>query len=371
MPYLASDLVDLYECRSSTDQENAPSFQVLGAFPLKIKIMNPHSFQTLTTTTGLSMTVSAFGARITQLMIPDRHGELGNVVLGLPNAEDYLQRANLYLGCTVGPVAGRIPGSRFVSTALSFDVQPNEGDNHLHGGSQRSWDRIWWEMESEEHDEFVRVTFRYTRPAGEEGYPGKVDATSEYTLSNEGVLTSRLLATTDSETPINLTTHNYWNLAGIPGATIGSHQLSVATESEIVTDDTSIPTGELSADNVFTESFAEPYALQEAYDAGGIDATFVLDNATPLEEPVAQLVDPESGRRLTLFTTEPAMQVYTGAYLPKEHLSDDCVLMPFGGVCLEPQRIIDNPLLLQFPSIVLKPGHTYKQVTEHVFDVVD
>jgi aldose 1-epimerase len=371
MPYLANDLADRYECHSSPDQENAPSFQVLGAFPLKIKMMNPHTFQTLTTTTGLSMTVSAFGARITQLLIPDRHGELGNVVLGLPNAENYLQRANLYLGCTVGPVAGRITGSRFVSTDLSFDVQPNEGENHLHGGSQRSWDRIWWDMESEEHDEFVRVTFRYTSPDGEEGYPGNVKATSEYTLSNEGVLTSRLLATTDAETPLNLTTHNYWNLSGVPGTPIGSHQLSVATELEILTNHASIPTGELSQYNVFINSFAEPRVLQEACDAGGIDATFVLQNDTPLEEPVARVVDPESGRRLTLFTTEPAMQVYTGAYLPSEHLSDDCVLVPYGGVCLEPQRIIDNPLLPQFPSIVLKPGHTYKQVTVHVFDVVD
>lgn len=371
MPFLANDLAGHYERRSLTDQENAPSFQVLGAFPLKIKKMNAHSFQTLTTATGLSMTVSAFGARITQLMIPDRDGVLGNVVLGLPSAEDYLERANLYIGCTVGPVAGRIPVSRFVSTDLSFDVQPNEGDNHLHGGSQCSWDRIWWEMESEEHDEFVRVTFRYTRPAGEEGYPGNVDATSEYTLSNEGVLTSRLIATTDSETPINLTTHNYWNLSGVSGTPIGSHRLSVATESEILTNHASIPTGELSQHNVFTDSFAEPFMLREACDAGGIDATFVLDNVTPLEEPVAQLVDTESGRRLTLFTTEPAMQVYTGAYLPTEHLSEDCVLVPFGGVCLEPQKIIDNPLLPQFPSIVLKPGHTYKQVTVHVFDVMN
>jgi aldose 1-epimerase len=371
MLYLANDLADLYERRSQTDQENAPSFQVLGAFPLTIKKMNTQPFQKLTTATGLSMTVSACGARITQLMIPDRDGVLANVVLGLPSAKDYLDRAHLYLGCTVGPVAGRLPGSRFVSADLRFDVKPNEGVNHLHGGSHRSWDRIWWEMESEEHDEFVRVTFRYSRPAGEEGYPGNVEASSEYTLSNEGVLTSRLIATTDSETPLNLTTHNYWNLSGIPGATIGSHFLSLASESEIITDVANIPTGELSTGNVFSDSFAEPYMLQQACDAGGIDATFVLENDTPLEDPVAQLVDTETGRRLTLFTTEPAMQVYTGAHLPAEHLSTDSVLVPFGGVCLEPQRVIDNPLLPQFPSIVLKPGHTYKHVTVNVFDVVD
>lgn len=333
--------------------------------------MTTEPFHTLTTRTGLSLTVSAFGAKITQLMLPDRDGVLGNVVLGLPSSQDYLDFAHLYIGCTIGPVAGRIPQSRFISKSLSFDVAPNEGVNQLHGGLERSWDRVMWEMECEEHDGYVRVTFEYTRPDGEEGYPGNVHVTSEYTLSNEGVLTSRLEATTDAQTPINLTTHNYWNLSGIPGNTVCSQELALATSGQILTDQHSIPTGQVTDMSVFTDSFTQHIPLQASCDEGGIDAIMLLDNSTPLEREVARLVDPSSGRRLTLFTTEPVMQVYTGAYLPQKHFSDECVLVPFGGVCLEPQRVTDNPLLPQFPSIVLKPGHTYKQVTVHVFDVVD
>lgn len=134
----------------------------------------PSGFTRLTTTTGVSMVVSTFGARMVELWVPDKNGVLGNVVLGLPSPQHYADRANLYLGCTVGRVAGRIPQAHFAGSGLSLSLEPNEGPNQLHGGGTRSFDRIEWELITFESDESVVAEFHYVSPAGEEEYPGEL-----------------------------------------------------------------------------------------------------------------------------------------------------------------------------------------------------
>ena len=302
------------------------------------------------------MVVSTFGARLVELWVPDRDGRLANVVLGLPTTRDYAHRAGLYLGCTVGRVAGRIPQSHFVGGGLSFDVQPNERGNHLHGGPAQSFDRVEWELVTFDTDDVVSAEFHYCSPAGEEGYPGELTVTSRYDLSSDGELTSTLTAHTTAPTPVNLTTHAYWNLSGIPGHTVEDHELFVNHAGQLETDSVQLPTGHF---------LSSPQQLSLSEHSW--DDTFILTNANHLTTAAARLHHSGTGRTLTLYTSEPAMQVYSGAYLPQEELDAEHILTPFGGLCLEPQRIIDNPLLPQFPSIVLLPDETYRHITRHKF----
>ena len=316
----------------------------------------PSGFTRLTTSTDISMVVSTFGARIVELWVPDRDGVLGNVVVGLPTPQHYADRANLYLGCTVGRVAGRIPAAHFTGGGLSFSLEPNEGPNQLHGGGTRSFDRIEWELVTFESDDSVVAEFHYVSPAGEEEYPGELTVVSRYELTAQGILTSTLTAETTSACPVNLTTHSYWNLSGVAGSTIHDHKLDADVAWHVETGEGQLPTGELTP---------TPHQLSLA--APGWDDTFVLEETDHTLTPAATLSHPGSGRILTLYTTEPALQVYTAGYLPEEAFDDVHVLTAFGGVCLEPQRINDNSLFPQFPSIVLKPGGTYSHVTQHVF----
>ncbi|MDH6255039.1 MULTISPECIES: aldose epimerase family protein [Aurantimicrobium] len=313
-------------------------------------------FTRLTTRSGVSMVVSTFGARIVELWVPDKAGVLGNVVLGLPSPEHYGDRANLYLGCTVGRVAGRIPQAHFAGGGLSFSLEPNEGPNQLHGGGTRSFDRLEWELITFESDESVVAEFHYVSPAGEEEYPGELTVVSRYELFAQGVLTCTLTAETTSACPVNLTTHSYWNLSGNAGSTIHDHELTADVAWHVETGEGQLPTGELTP---------TPHQLSLA--TPGWDDTFVLAEKDHTTTAAATLSHPPSGRKLELFTTEPALQVYTAGYLPEEAFDDVHVLTAFGGVCLEPQRINDNALLPQFPSIVVEPGETYTHVTTHVF----
>lgn len=318
-------------------------------------LQEPSGFTRLTTHSGVSMVVSTFGARIVELWVPDKNGELGNVVLGLPTPQHYADRANLYLGCTVGRVAGRIPGAHFTGGGLSLSLEPNEGSNQLHGGGSHSFDRLEWELVTFKSEDSVAAEFHYVSPAGEEEYPGELTVLSRYELTSHGVLTSTLTAETTSACPVNLTTHSYWNLSGIPGSTIHDHQLVADVAWHVETGEGQLPTGILT-----------PVATELPLAAPGLDDTFVLAQRDHTVVPAATLTHPASGRKLEIFTTEPALQIYTAGYLPEEAFNDVHVLTAFGGVCLEPQRINDNPLLPQFPSIVLQPGETYSHVTTHV-----
>lgn len=316
----------------------------------------PSGFTRLTTESGIAMVVSTFGARLVELWVPDREGVLGNVVVGLPTAQHYQDRAGLYLGCTVGRVAGRIPQAHFRGGGLSFSLEPNEGPNQLHGGGERSFDRIEWELITFESGDTVTAEFHYVSPSGEEEYPGELTVVSRYELSADGILTSTLTAETTSACPVNLTTHSYWNLSGVAGSTVHDHTLTADIAWRLETGEGQLPSGTLL-----------PATHELSLAAPGWDDTFVLEEREHISFPAAELSHPASGRSLTLFTSEPAMQIYTGGYLPNEDFGDQHKLTAFGGVCLEPQRIIDNPLLPQFPSIVLSPGETYTHQTTHVF----
>ncbi|MEY2699074.1 MAG: hypothetical protein RL720_1030 [Actinomycetota bacterium] len=316
----------------------------------------PSGFSRLITSSGVAMVVSTFGARIVELWVPDREGELGNVVVGMPTPQHYHDRANLYLGCTVGRVAGRIPQAHFRGGGLSISLEPNEGPHQLHGGGERSFDRIEWELVTFETEDSVTAEFHYVSPAGEEEYPGELSVVSRYVLTADGVFTSTLTAETTSACPVNLTTHSYWNLSGIPGSTIHDHKLTADVAWHVETGDGQLPTGELT-----------PTSHELSLAAPGWDDTFVLEEREHITFPAALLTHPASGRTLQVFTTEPALQIYTAGYLPEETCDVGHVLTAFGGVCLEPQRINDNPVLPQFPSIVLQPGEIYSHVTRHVF----
>jgi aldose 1-epimerase len=333
---------------------------------------------TVSNTNGLTMTVSSFGARLVELRAPDRNAVPGNVVLGFEDLGSYQQHRNLYLGATIGRVAGRIAGGRFVSAGLDFQLDCNEGDNHLHGGRSRSFDRVNWTAWEAVSARGRGVAFEYASPHLEEGYPGNLHARAEYLLSDRNELWTVFRAVSDEATPVNLTNHSYWNLGG-GDSPITGHYLMLTAAEVLGTGPDLIPTGsrfpvadtaldyrrERRIGDLLPDSGSEPWP--------GLDHTYLLDNHDlddhddgPLRQ-AAVLYAPESGRSMELLTTEPALQVYSGNRLPDLMGRNGSRFAAGHALCLEPQHVPDSPALPGFPSIVLQPGQEYRHTSCYRF----
>lgn len=329
---------------------------------------------TVTNGHGASMTVSSFGARLVELQVPDRSGRAGNVVLGFDALESYKLHTNLYLGATIGRVAGRIAGGRFASRGLDFRLDRNEGDNHLHGGGSRGFDRVDWAAAKTETSHGTGVTFEYLSPHMEEGYPGNLHARAEYILSDKNELWTVFHAVSDQATPVNLTNHSYWNLAGGSKAVTG-HHLMIAAQKVLRTGPGLIPTGasqpvegtaldyrrQRRIGDLLPENGSEPWP--------GLDHTYVLDSGDESPKLAAGLYDPESGRHMELLTTEPTLQVYSANRLPNLTGRNGIPFSAGHAICLEPQRVPDSAALPGFPSIVLSPGQEYRHTSCFRFSV--
>lgn len=270
-----------------------------------------------------------------------------------------------YMGVTAGPVANRIRNASFALDGRRFELEANEGRNQLHGGPLGFGHRHW---QVERDPDGATASFRLLRPAGEGGYPGNLEVLVTYSL-HDATLRYRWTATTDAATPVSLTNHAYWNLAG--GGTIEEHTLRVAAERVVEVDAASLPTGRLLdvADTGF--DLRKPTVLGQAmaaFDPPGIDSTFCLDGqpAASDEKPTTiELSDPGSGRRLLIATTLPGVQVYTG-----QHLSGgprDAGHGAFDGVCLETQYYPDFTNHPGFPAGIVRPGHEMRHETDYRF----
>ena len=307
------------------------------------------------------------GARLLELHVPDRDGALADVVLGR-KAYDELPRDPYYFGVTAGRYANRIREGRFAIDGTEHAVTRNEGQNHVHGGD-RGFDTYVWSTDL--HPERDSVTFSRQSPDGEEGYPGTLDARVTYTLDGAD-LEIRIEAETDQPTIVNLVNHAYFNLAGHDSGTVLDQLLQVDAASYTPVDAELLPTGEiLSVEGTAFDFRTEtPIGKHiDAVDNAGYDHNWVLDGEGMRQ--VATLTDPASGRRLTLVTDQPGIQVYAGGYLEGASAKGDLeTYAAFAGVTAEMQTFPDSINHAHFPQRVLRPGETYVNVVRYEFSVV-
>jgi aldose 1-epimerase len=327
---------------------------------------------TCTNRNGLVLKMIDYGAIVVSLETPDKSGKLANITLGFDKLDGYLNR-HPYFGSTVGRYGNRIAKGKFKIGDEEITLATNNGPNHLHGGV-KGFDTVMWKGEKVENADGVGVKFTYTSPDGEEGYPGKLDTTVTYLLTNDNELRIDYEAKTDKPTVINLTNHNYWNLGGAGSGQILEHELMLNADKYIPVDADSIPTGEL-ADVAGTPfDFREMHAIGDKIEEikstpNGYDHCYVLRGQDGKLALAAKVQDPKSGRTMEVWTTQPGIQFYTGNYLDGSEAGGG--YKQHEAFCLETQHYPDSPNQPSFPSTLLKPGDIYKSTTVHKFGVAE
>jgi len=335
---------------------------------------------TLESDKGLVAKIMTRGATLVQLHVPDRDGKLDDVILGWDDVAGYESEDNQYFGCTTGRVCNRIAKGKFTLDGKEYELAINNEPNHLHGGVERSLDKVVWKAAPYSNERGQGVRFTYTSPDGEEGYPGALNVTVNYFVSKgANNLTIGYSAKTDAATPVNLTNHAYFNLGGAGSETVLDHMLALNAEQYTPVDDTLIPTGKIEpvADTVldFTkpkrigariESLTETAAL-------GYDHNFVLkpqEDKTKPHNYAASLRHKESGRTLRIMTTEPAIQFYSGNFLKGQKGKGGKTYAHRSACCLETQHYPDSVNQPNFPNTILKPDEEYKTSTTLIFGVM-
>ncbi|MGD8452795.1 MAG: aldose epimerase family protein [Phycisphaerae bacterium] len=336
----------------------------------------PVSLYTLTNAAGVRMRVCDVGCIIVSLTVPDRAGEMADIVLGYDRLADYVADRR-HFGAVVGRYGNRIAGAQFTLEGKAYHLTANRPPNHLHGG-EIGFEKVLWAGEGLVGDGRVGVKLHYRSRDGEEGYPGNLDATVCYWLTNDNELRIEYTATTDAPTPINLTNHTYFNLAGAGNGDILGHELMLAADRFTPVDESLIPTGELRPVAGSPFDFTKPTPIGARIEAddeqirfgGGYDHNFVFARWDGKLRPVGTLHDPQSGRFMEMLTTEPGVQFYSGNFLNDQDVGKGGkVYGRRSGLCLETQHFPDSPNKPQFPSCILRPGKTYHHVTVYRFSV--
>jgi aldose 1-epimerase len=337
----------------------------------------PVDLYTLTNANGLVVRITTYGGAIVSLLIPDRDGNLGDIVLGFDTLEDYVTKSP-YFGCITGRYANRIGGARFTLNGVEYVLEQNEGENHLHGGI-RGFDKVVWDAEPHSGDAGSGLRLTYLSADGEGNYPGNLSVEVVYTLTNDDELRIDYLATTDKDTVVNLTNHTYFNLANGGAGDILGHELMIVADRFTPVDEASITTGELRSVQSTPLDFRQPAVIGARIDqsdeqlryGGGYDHNFVLNSGGGDLALAARVQEPVTGRVMEVYTTEPGVQLYTGNFLDGSHVGKGGVLYgKRSGLCLETQHFPDSPNKPGFPSTVLRVGETYRTTTVHKFDVL-
>jgi aldose 1-epimerase len=325
---------------------------------------------------GVEVRAITFGGIITSLKTPDRNGVLGDIVLGFDDLAPYLA-GSPYFGSIIGRYGNRIAGGSFELDGERYTLAQNNGPNHLHGG-EVGFDKVVWAGEPFENDEGVGVVFTYTSADGEEGYPGTLSVEVTYTLTEADELVVDYRATTDRATPVNLTQHSYFNLAG-RGEILG-HELMIAAGGYTPVDSTLIPTGETAPVDGTPFDFRGATTIGSRIDADdaqirnglGYDHNWVLDREGDGLELAARVVEPGSGRTLEIYTEEPGLQFYSGNFLDGTLTGKGGNVYQYrSGFCLETQHFPDSPNQPSFPSTILRPDEEYRTRTVMAFGVAD
>lgn len=339
----------------------------------KCQDRNVHLY-TISNDNGLVVSLTNYGGIVTSVRVPDRQGIFANVVLGYDTLEEYVSD-KAYIGGLVGRYANRISKGSFQIDGKMYSLACNDGMNHLHGGSE-GFNKKIWEAQPVREPDGCGVALSLISPDGDEGYPGTIDVQVLYLLSSDNALIIDYTAATDIRTIVNLTQHSYFNLAG--EGLIHDHTIRINASGYTPVDKDYIPTGSLkSVDGTALDFRKERKIGTVLADAdnpelieGGFDHNFVLDGSGGLSLPAAKLYHPGSGRTLEVYTTEPGLQFYSGNFLNEQMVGRGGV--PFckhGALCLEAQHFPDSPNQRAFPSVILAPGHVYRQTTRYQFGV--
>lgn len=327
------------------------------------------SLFTLRNRGGMVVGISDFGGVITAIHVPDRAGALANVCLGFDDVEPY-RTVSPFFGALIGRYANRIANARFTLDGVAHQLDINDGANHLHGGAL-GFHRVLWRASVADDD--TALTLRYHSPDGEQGYPGALDVAVRYALGDDNELSITFDAVCDRATPVNLTSHAYFNLAG-QGDILG-HELMIAADSYSAIDAALIPTGAQPPVGGTPFDFRQPQAIGGRIDAddpqlrngAGYDHNFVLNQWQPGARRLAARVrDPSSGRVLEVFTDQPCLQFYSGNFLDRG-LGEGGQYDHRGALCLEPQHGPDSPNRPQLPTTILRPGQRYHSAMAYRF----
>lgn len=333
------------------------------------------SLYTLANTAGTKMTVTNYGGIIVSLLTQDKDGNFEDVVLGFDSLSQY-EKSNPFFGCIVGRYGNRIAKGKFKLDGQTYNLAVNNGVNHLHGGI-KGFDKMVWAGDAYSTPDGAVLKLTYTSRDLEEGYPGNLATEVTYTLTNDNEVKIDYKATTDKKTIVNLTNHSYFNLSGNTRTDILNHTLSIAASKFLPVDKGLIPTGELKDVKGTPFDFTKPFVIgdringndPQLQNAGGYDHCWVFDKSDN-RSPVATVYDPLSGRLMEVFTTEPAVQFYSGNFLNGSLTGKfGTVYKKRSGLCLETQHYPDSPNQPSFPSTVLEPGQVYKSQTVYKFSV--
>jgi aldose 1-epimerase len=327
---------------------------------------------TLTHANNCQVKIINYGAIVTSITVPDRGGQMADIVLGHDALDGYANAAG-YLGAVVGRYGNRIRNGQFELNGQTCNLATNNGPNHLHGGLL-GFNQMVWQARAEESANRIRLT--HISPDGDEGYPGTLTAQVTYTLTDSGGLNIQYRATTDQPTVVNLTNHSYFNLAG--AGSILDHSLTLNASHFTPVDNTLIPTGEIRPVQNTAFDFTVPTRIGDHIDAhddqighgGGYDHNWVLDGWDQSLRDIAIVHDPHSGRKMTVSTTEPGVQFYTGNFLDGSIVGKQG--LPYGkrsGLCLETQHFPNSPNQPNFPRTTINPGEEYRSETVYTFSV--
>ncbi|KAH9512269.1 hypothetical protein Btru_041352 [Bulinus truncatus] len=322
---------------------------------------------TLTNSKGANVKILDLGGILNEINIPDKNGTFGDVTLGFDQVEDYEDKPG-YLGALIGRFANRIAGGQFTLDGKTYNLFINNGPNSLHGGKIGFNKKIW-----EVTEQNGSLVLRYVSADGEENYPGQLTVTVTYTFDEDNKLTIEYHASTDKATPINLTNHAYFNLAGHGTGHIKDHIVTLYAENYLPLDENMIPTGEIRPVNGSEFDLRTPVTLGERLDkvpgGKGFDNNFCLDNNGKFEL-VTRVDHPPSGRYLEVFTDEPGMQFYTSFWMSSMTGKGGAAYGQFGAFCLEAQHYPDSVNKPQFPNTILRPGQFYTQTTAYKFGLL-
>lgn len=328
---------------------------------------------TLTNANGMEARITNYGGIVVSLKTPDRNGKLDDVVLGCDTLDEYL-KGHPFFGAIAGRYGNRIGKAKFKLNGAEYKLAVNNGENSLHGG-RKGFDKYVWQAREVPAKEGVALELKHSSPDGDEGYPGKLEVTVVYTLTNDNALRIDYDATTDKDTVVNLTNHSYFNLAGQGSGDILNHQVQINADRFTPVDAGMIPTGDLRSVKGTPFDFTTPTAIGARVEADdeqlkfgkGYDHNFVLNGEAGTLRPAVKVTEPTTGRVMEVLTTEPGVQFYIGNYLAERPGKNGKTYNRRYGFCFETQHFPDSPNKPNFPSTVLKKDGRYQTTTVYKF----
>ena len=345
----------------------------------KTNIMNEHlKIFILSNKTNCSVKITNFGAKVMSINVPDKNGNIDNIVLGYDTPEEYMD-GNPYFGAIIGRYGNRISKGKFVLNDSEYSLATNNGNNHLHGGPDGFHNVIWDVVEYKNDDNQHFVQFKYFSKDGEEGYPGNLTVYVKYSFTDENELLIDYNATCDKNTIINLTHHSFFNLKDAGKSDILEHELKIFADSFTPVNNELIPTGQIlkviETPMDFTEFTTIGKRINDEYQqlqyGNGYDHNWVLNKIPDSLNLAAVVRESVSGRKMEVFTTEPGLQFYSGNFLDGSDMGVDSTRYNYRtAFCLEAQHFPDSPNHNNFPSTLLQTGKTYKQKTIYKFSII-